>query len=221
MDFVKEQPATSFTGTGTYNLNGAYGDGDLRLRDGYATGAWVEYVARTIYGSPNGVKYEEGIGLLTTGSPDTLTRNTIYLSTNANAAVDWVATDQFAIYCAPLLRTLLPRRPLWTTDGQIGAASGPATALSDNDIGKVFELSVAAANRTFTIGTALASLARFYRFGIVAYGHASNYVAVTPNAADGINGGSVGAALNVVGNTGIKWFVKNPLRANVWLTESP
>lgn len=219
MDFVKEQPTALFTGTGAYTLNGAYSDGDLRCRDAYDTAAPIEFLARTLASSPNGVKREEGIGTLTTGSPDQLSRDTIYLSTNSNNKVDWQSTDVFVIFCAPLLRTLLPRRPLWTSIGQIGAANGPTNPLSKNDIGAVFELSVAASNRTFTIGTALASLPTFFRFGIVAYGHASNTVAVTPNAADGINGGTAGTAYNVTGNIGIKWFTKNPLRSNVWLTE--
>jgi len=39
----------------------------------------------------NSSGYEIGLGTLTTGSPDTLSRDDILISSNANAAVNWAS----------------------------------------------------------------------------------------------------------------------------------
>lgn len=92
-DFAIETTAT--TGTGTYSLGGAAGAGIRTLVAALGTGVTIEYVARTATWS----KWERGRGVLTDGSPDTLTRVAILESSNANAAVDWQVSDVVYIHC--------------------------------------------------------------------------------------------------------------------------
>jgi hypothetical protein len=81
-DRVKE--TTSTTGTGSYSLDGAV-SGFRTFINGVSTGATVYYCAS------DGVNWEVGTGVVTSGTPDTLTRATILSSSNANAAVSWSA----------------------------------------------------------------------------------------------------------------------------------
>lgn len=81
-DRVKE--TTTTTGTGTYNLAGT--------STGFRTfAAAVGNANSTYYVVEDGTDWEVGIGTVTTGSPDTLSRDTILASSNSNAAVNWGA----------------------------------------------------------------------------------------------------------------------------------
>lgn len=81
-DRVKE--TTTTTGTGTYNLAGT--------ATGFRTfAAAVGNTNSTYYVVEDGTDWEVGIGTVTTGSPDTLSRDTILASSNSNAAVNWGA----------------------------------------------------------------------------------------------------------------------------------
>ena len=64
-------------------------------------------------------------------------------------------------------------------------------------IGNVFCFDVPAGNGLLSLPT-LAALLPYFRVGVVGIGSSSNYVAVTPEAADRINGASAGTAKNVI-----------------------
>lgn len=81
-DRVKEQ--TTITGTGTYNMDGAI-TGNQTFVAGIGDGNSCKYTAT------DGTNWEIGIGTVTDGTPDTLTRDTILASSNAGAAVSWAA----------------------------------------------------------------------------------------------------------------------------------
>lgn len=213
-DFVGESPASGFTGTGTYSLNGAAAPFTKRFRDGKhgATGSTWLYYVRTTSDQPeaNGAKYEKCIGTLTWGSPDLLTRDYVLESSNSNAAVSWLSTDVFIIYPAAASEALAALI-------QYDVAQGTTTpTLALKDIGSVNHHNVTAASRTANLPAGGSTLGRFYRVGFNAYGHASNYVAVTPNGTDTISG--VNAAVNVVGRTGTKFFRWSPTMSD-WVLE--
>lgn len=88
----RSHETSTTTGTGTYSLAGAVTD-RLTLKAGAArvsgdnTGPWtVDYIVDDGAGG-----YETGRGVLTSGSPDTLTRATVRDSSNGGSAVNWGA----------------------------------------------------------------------------------------------------------------------------------
>ncbi len=168
-DFVVETCAT--TGTGTFSLGGAQGN-YKRFRDKLANLQRVAYVAKTTSGSPT-QKFEYGIGVLTTGTPDTLSRVTILGSSNSNNAVDWQSTDTYWIYSAPILDAMGPLAGDWIDTTTAGAT---VAALHKNT---VIECDVTAANRTVTIPAGSTLSDRFFRFGLYGYGSTSNSITLT------------------------------------------
>ena len=79
-DRVRETTAT--TGTGTLDLDGA-ATGFQSFVAGIGSGNWTHYAIA------DGTDWETGIGTVTSGSPDTLSRTTILESSNGGAAVSW------------------------------------------------------------------------------------------------------------------------------------
>ena len=79
-DRVLETSTTQ--GTGTLNLAGAT-TGFQTFVAAVGTGAQVSYII------DDGTDWETGIGTVTDGTPDTLSRDTILQSSNADAAVNW------------------------------------------------------------------------------------------------------------------------------------
>lgn len=79
-DRVKETSST--TGTGTLNLNGAV-SGFEGFVSAVGNGNTCYYAIQ----DANGTDWEVGIGTITDASPDTLTRNTILASSNADSVV--------------------------------------------------------------------------------------------------------------------------------------
>ena len=75
---------TTTTGTGTINLAGTK-TGFQSFVQGVGDGEEVPYLI------DDGIDWEVGLGTVTAGSPDTLSRDTIYQSTNSDAAVNWGA----------------------------------------------------------------------------------------------------------------------------------
>jgi len=75
------------TGTGTYNLNGAI-SGWRTIVTACGTGNEVDYFVRDSLGTSD---YEIGRGVITDAATDTLTRATIYASSNGGSAVNWGA----------------------------------------------------------------------------------------------------------------------------------
>lgn len=81
-DRVLETSTT--TGTGTYDLAGT-STGFQTFVAAFGSGNTGYYVAE------DGTDWEVGLGTVTSGSPDTLARTTIYASTNGGSAVNWGA----------------------------------------------------------------------------------------------------------------------------------
>jgi hypothetical protein len=81
-DRVYETSTT--TGTSTLNLGGTK-TGFQSFVQGVGDGEKVPYLI------DDGTDWEVGLGTVTSGSPDTLSRDTVYQSTNSDAAVNWGA----------------------------------------------------------------------------------------------------------------------------------
>ena len=86
-DNVVEESTT--TTTGAYQLGGVpssgVGPGAQTWLAGFGNGNSGDYYAYEV----GGTAWEDGCGKVVSGSPNTLTRVTIYRSSNSNAAVDW------------------------------------------------------------------------------------------------------------------------------------
>lgn len=91
-DRVKE--TTTTTGTGTVNLGGAQ-TGYQTFVSGVGTGSVTDYCIA----DQGGANWEVGTGTVTSGAPDTLTRTTVWASSNAGALVNFGAgtKDVFCI----------------------------------------------------------------------------------------------------------------------------
>lgn len=76
---------TTTTGTGTISLDGGAFVGHRRYSDAFTTGTVVAYCIN------GGVEWEAGYGTLTSGSPWTLSRDTVLSSSNGGAAVSFSA----------------------------------------------------------------------------------------------------------------------------------
>lgn len=79
---VKEQSST--TGLSSYSLSSS-GALFRRFRDEFATGERVRYMVASAS------DFEEGLGILTTGTPDVLSRDTILRSSQSGAKINWPA----------------------------------------------------------------------------------------------------------------------------------
>jgi len=84
-DRIKEETTT--TGTGTVSLSGTAPTGFRTFVSAVTSGATVRYLIETTDQS----EWEVGEGVFTDGTPDTLTRVTVYASSNAGSLVDFSA----------------------------------------------------------------------------------------------------------------------------------
>lgn len=129
-DRVKE--TTTTTGTGTYSLAGAE-PGFQTFVAGATTGSTVTYVVE------NGTDWEVGEGVITDGSPDTLTRASIIASSNAGAAVDWAAGTKNAFLTLSGARVVTTDKVNTLTEQTLvpdGTISAPSIGFSaDTDVG--------------------------------------------------------------------------------------
>ena len=100
-DRVKETSTT--TGTGTLNLAGAE-TGYESFVSGVGTGNTTYYAIEL--NSAN--QWEVGIGTVTSGSPDTLSRDTIISSSNSDAAVNFSAGTKNVFCTLPAKKTISP-----------------------------------------------------------------------------------------------------------------
>lgn len=114
-DRVLETSTT--TGTGTYSLAGALG-GYQAFLSTFDDGDTV------IYFATDGTDWERGIGTLTDGDPDTLSRDTILGSSNAGSAVNWTSGTRsiFSTPAADVISSLArtnrgTSRPAWLKKG--------------------------------------------------------------------------------------------------------
>lgn len=146
-DRILESSTT--TGTGTYTLAGAVTG--FRSFSIVGNANTVQYSAWEVdaSGNPSG-GWENGLGTYT-ASGTTLTRTTIYSSSNSNAAVNWSAGTRY-IACSPLTEgTLVVRQP----GGTVGTHEG---YLSQN--GTSFIIGAPGVTGAFQIG--IAGLDRIY-----------------------------------------------------------
>jgi len=113
-DFCLE--LTYSTGTGTLALAGAPA-GYRTLVAGVGSGAQVGY---SIYG---GGQFETGIGTVTSGSPDTLSRDVVLASSNANALVNFAAGEKRVAVTPLAARWVDGEAAAWPTLPALGASS--------------------------------------------------------------------------------------------------
>jgi hypothetical protein len=100
-DRVKETSTT--TGTGTFNLAGAE-TGYESFVSGVGTGNTTYYAIELNAAN----QWEVGIGTVTSGSPDTLSRDTIISSSNSDAAVTFSAGTKNVFCTLPAKKTISP-----------------------------------------------------------------------------------------------------------------
>ena len=100
-DRVKETSTT--TGTGTFNLAGAE-TGYESFVSGVGTGNTTYYAIELNAAG----EWEVGIGTVTSGSPDTLSRDTIISSSNSDAAVTFSAGTKNVFCTLPAKKTISP-----------------------------------------------------------------------------------------------------------------
>jgi len=100
-DRVKETSTT--TGTGTLNLAGAE-TGYESFVSGVGTGNTTYYAIELNAAN----QWEVGIGTVTSGSPDTLSRDTIISSSNSDAAVTFSAGTKNVFCTLPAKKTISP-----------------------------------------------------------------------------------------------------------------
>lgn len=86
-DRVKE--TTTTTGTGTLNLGGAATGGFQTFVSGVGSGNICDYCLL----SGNGTDWETGSGTVTSGSPATLSRDTVYASSNSGSKISLTGTS--------------------------------------------------------------------------------------------------------------------------------
>jgi hypothetical protein len=100
-DRVKETSTT--TGTGTLNLAGAE-TGYESFVSGVGTGNTTYYAIELNAAG----EWEVGIGTVTSGSPDTLSRDTIISSSNSDAAVNFSVGTKNVFCTLPAKKTISP-----------------------------------------------------------------------------------------------------------------
>lgn len=130
---------TSTTGTGTYNLAGP-ASGFQSFVAGVGDGNETYFVVT------DGTDWEVGIGTISAGSPDTISRDTILQSTNSDAAVNWGSGAKDIFLSVPADRIVTPN--VDTT------FSGDITISGDTTISGGLTLSESAQNSisSFTTG---------------------------------------------------------------------
>lgn len=160
---VKMQSST--TGLSSFSLASS-GALYRQLRDEFATGERVRYYA------VSASDFEEGIGVLTYGTPDTLSRDTI-IRASTGAKINWPAGTR-DVFIDPLPGTV----PVLSISG--------AYTVTAQDLGAMIRFT-GASTATITLPTA-ASLGDGFSFEVFNFGTAD--VTIDPNASEQINGGT-------------------------------
>jgi hypothetical protein len=142
-DFVKETSVT--TGILSYSLDGAaIGFRSFLAGDGITTGDTVRYSVT------DGIDFEVSEGVITAGSPDNLSRNTVIVSSNSNAPVNWTGKT---LTIALILSAEEMDAFLSTTDIGVTVQPYDATTVLDADV--TYEL----LNNNGDVGTTAGTLA--------------------------------------------------------------
>jgi hypothetical protein len=107
------QETTTTVGTGTLNLSGAV-TGFQTFVAGIGTGN------TTLYCIEDGTDWEVGLGTVTDGSPDTLSRTTILASSNGGSAVNFGAGTKNVFCTLPASRMFLVESKTFQSVGAVG-----------------------------------------------------------------------------------------------------
>lgn len=143
-DRVKEQ--TSSTGTGTLNLAGAVAQFET-----FVAGIGTTNTCNYCLLDANGTDWETGTGTVTSGSPDTLSRTTVFKSTNSGSKIS-LSSGTHTVFCTPPAGHLLDYsteldNALGSTQGQIVYRGSTAwTALNPGTSGLFLKTQGASAN---------------------------------------------------------------------------
>ena len=105
-DNVAEESTT--TTTGAYQLGGVPSTGQAPGVRTWVSGVGNSNTSDYYAYEVGGTAWERGLGTVVSGSPNTLTRTTIYSSSNSNAAVDWTGKT-VRIRCVQDARQLMGR----------------------------------------------------------------------------------------------------------------
>lgn len=191
-DRVRETSTT--TGTGTMNLGGT-ATGYQTFVASVGSGAIVHYCIA----SRSAAEWECGIGTVTDGSPDTLSRTTILSSSNSGSAVAFTAGTKDVLLTVPAV--LGGPFPAGLEVNATGS-SGTPNALSALESGTIFSNEGATAKVYHTLPTAAARL----NYGFYVQG--SNGIRVVANTGDNIRiATSVSASAGYAESTTVGTFL--------------
>jgi len=114
-DNVVEESTT--TTTGAYQLGGVPASGEAPGAQTFVAGIGDTQTCYYYAKEMSGTAWERGIGTVTDGTPDTLTRTTIHSSSNGGSAVDWAGKTVRIVATLPAhaLRLQANRNSLFLT----------------------------------------------------------------------------------------------------------
>jgi hypothetical protein len=199
-DRVKE--TTTTTGTGTLNLGGAVSQFQTFVA-GIGNGNETYYSIE----DPTGTDWEVGIGTVTSGAPDTLSRDTVISSSNGGSLVNFGAGEKVVFSTQPASKTFILSSDNTAVISNINASTLTAGTVNDARLSANVTL-----NNASTISTGTLDQDRLANSSItingtgVALGGSINVGDIEGvTAGDGLTGGGTTGAvtLNVGAGTGI------------------
>jgi outer membrane protein OmpA-like peptidoglycan-associated protein len=166
-DRVKE--TSTSTGTGVFQLGGAL-TGFAQFSTAFTSGDQVYYC---IAGQGTS-EWEVGVGTVTSGTPWTLTRNTIFTSSNSNNIVNFSAGTK-DVFCTIPAAAVNGASSLRTLTGAYTVVAGDNSQVIECTSGS-FSIALTAA-ATLGVG-----------FNVMVYNSGSGVITIDPNASETIDG---------------------------------